>query len=695
MSTRDRLPSWISLEESPSPTRVSSFDRTSPAEAERKSSNGRTLKSSTITCKRRQEQRLVVPVETRDSLLLHLCRTKQWELALNRAWLCPEEIRPQLAFGRNSIDEQWSLQGLKRTNLRPIRLFSGEPTLKRTIYQETPLGAVCASDLSSSYHSVDVLLLPLIRALLTTSPEQVRCSQAENGNTALRDAIKNETCPCEVIRLLLRVDLNLSQHDIAEDDPAVLQKDRDGLLPIDHIIRAVHLGSRPDVFDLLAIFLQETHALAPSFGHVVDSVLIRLFSLGTSFALVPAITASTSDKTMQRDSCKSSKDPRLQRIFLCAQMLLEDDPSTLICFSKITGCSPLHTVLRNYGNVPQLVSEIIKLDVNGVLVRHRNHYGDLPLHTACSVGVPMDVLRAILRHTARFSNNGDLIWTTNGSPEEFGYTPVDLEWIRHIEGGNGFFTPRSFCPVHVRGVHSPGGRHDRLCDNLLTEAVDKALSETSTETDKSMSEDVNTAASLHTATFGSLLTRLLVLIRTATGDFNFINSSGLTQSILHRASLLAGPLVPVLPTPILRLLLAYFPREISQRDELGRLPLHCSLASNGRNAGVVVGMSEEWKSWIAELVNRFPGGCGVQDFSGRFPIHHALASISSYGHVEHDEMQHEEIVTLITSHSPGSIEAYDPVSRMFPFMMAAINTSCSLNLVFCLLRQSPSLIFRK
>ena len=60
-----------------------------------------------------------------------------------------------------------------------------------------------------------------------------------------------------------------------------------------------------------------------------------------------------------------------------------------------------------------------------------------------------------------------LVWSSNLA----GYTPIDLEWVRHIEAGNGFFSHRVYYPLDVRGLRKPEGRQSDIYESLLKQAV--------------------------------------------------------------------------------------------------------------------------------------------------------------------------------------------------------------------------------
>jgi len=644
------------------------------------------------------------------------------------------------------------------------------------LYAKTILGALCSMDMSVTtamsgdgdntsnsrlleQQKTSVIICDTIRTVLMLCPWQVRCSQVKAGHTPLRDAVCNPSCPPAVLEMLVQADEAVNA--ATGDTRSVLGiRDPDGLSPVDHLVHTVQLAHHP------VHPCQHHHPLLPKQNYTVarlesllkyarapeeqksdspSSPLLQFLSLGTSFGILPGAAVSTVAAVLpvmtimpmaamveqQHDNTTAS---RLDRILQCTRLLLRWNPALIRQTSKISGCSPLQVAIRNYGNFVPLVREIIDRDDDGMM-RHRNHYGDSPLHVACSVGVPMDVLRLILARTLMADECSEehhhhhhhpgnspsaseaaphsLVWSRNNS----GYTPVDLEWIRHIEAGHGFFTHRSFYPLDARGVRRPEGRYDDLYDILLRQAVDQVLEgqslptrnarnaiASSSATAQPTTTVSRTDASLRFAgandsTVGLLLHRIFLVIRASFRDSFSRSPFDLSGDILHQASVLSGPHGPTLPRPVLELIFFQHPEQLERQDHAGKLPLHYAVQLCRAHEDASVKSGEEWKLWVQKLLFHAPESCAVKDHQGRLPLHHALEYPSSSGRSQPEQpaapMVQEArntIVKDLVDRCPPTVEEVDPVSKLYPFQLAAANPLISLNTVFSLLRRGPAVM---
>jgi hypothetical protein len=593
-----------------------------------------------------------------------------------------------------------------------------------TLYQPTVLGALCSLDMTQVEETE---VLSVVSAVLEVYPTAVRCSQVEAGHTPLRDAARNVTCYPSIIELLVQTDKKLSSttdSSTLDTTPAVYMIDQVGLYPIDHLIKAVQQGWSNTALHSLEKLLKHLDTSKDDQPDAA-SPLVRLFSIGTSFGYLPG-TLPTMRTAME--SSTTDQEQRLKRILECTRTLLRWNPRLIYQFSKCTGCSPLHVAIRNYGNSAEIVRELIERDTSGAVMRHRNHYGDLPLHVACAVGVPMDILRLVLARTVMASSTlkassgastvpfraepNPLVWSINNS----GYTPVDLEWIRHIEAGNGFFSHRSFYPLDSRGVSRSGDRLDAMYENLLRQAVDQVLRHQQTASSTAIEagagdeapvalpsrQDATASAeeSRPTGDHGLLWHRIFLVIRSSFHDLFSRSPFDLSGDILHQAAALSGPDGPTLPRPILELIWWHHPEQLERKDHVGKLPLHYALQlrqSRCHGGETSYKAGQEWKLWVQTLLCHGPQACRVPDKQGRLPLHCALDYPSNDDASESDDTDriHEArnlIVKDLAHRYPRSVEMADPVSKLHPFMLAAANPRLSIETVYQLLRHSPGLI---
>lgn len=603
-----------------------------------------------------------------EPLLVQLARLGQWSQVLSRCRSFPNDARPRRLLSPPGSPAH------RRKRLDSLT----DPCLDNpaTLYHPTALGFLCKANLLAIDSAEE-----LMRALLQASPDQVRCSQLVAGYTPLRTALENLSMPLSLLELLIQADM-ASMHDPMVL-PALQQVDDEGLYPIDQVIKSVQLGTNSRALQVLQLLLQATRELIEDDS---SSPLIRLLSLGTSFGLLPPTS------TVRARASSRTDDARLARILDCTNKLLAWKPALVHRYSSSTGCAPLHVALRNYGNYPPLIRALIEQDRSGTVIKHRNRFGDLPIHVAAVVGVPLDVLRLVLARTLTavepYRGPHPLIWSVN----QAGYTPVDLEWIRHIELGNGFFSHRSFYPLDSRGIRRPRGREGALYDSLLRQAVDQV-------TDRG--EDRPAHLSTHeNRAFGLLLHRIFLVIRSAFHDSFSRSPLDLSGDILHLASALSGPLGPSLPRPILDLIYRQYPEELHRQDHAGRLPLHYCFpltVADNRTTGRATQLQDEatalaWKSWIEKLVSKAPKACWVRDHKGRLPLHHALDCLSKSRLDELPSLAQKtiaDVVGMLIDTHPESIAVYDRVSGAYPFLLAGINGNLSLGLLFDLVRRSP------
>jgi ankyrin repeat protein len=618
-----------------------------------------------------------------DPPLVQLCRTKQWAKVLQRCYAHPEEAAPQL-LGNDCASNRFNMHGLKRVSNENFFSHDDNNHPQTPICHETALGIACASqDIGSEEMHV------VITALLNACPEQLNASQLIPGHIPLRDALRNPHCSTRVLRTLLNPNYDDDSKDETVLKAALDQKDRDGLYPIDHVIMGVQLGAPDNSLNLLKEFVRiptrishENHDVSP---------LIRLLTLGTAFGV----------KRTEIDSSPWQKNvtdnvTRLSRILDCAKYLLGKDPELLYKTSKATGCSPLHVALRNYGRFEPLIRELLARDTDKSNIKLRNIYGDLPLHVACAVGVPIHVLGMILDSTMQapcsWSNQDSsphpLVWSTNFS----GYTPIDLEWVRHIESGKGFYSTRSFYPLEASGIRKHCRKQDEYYHSLLREAVDQVMHKRPiSDSNKDASRDDEAQS-----TFGVLLDRLALLIQCASSGRLPCQS---TTNLLHSACSLSLPQGPSLPLPVLELILWLHPEQLLAPDEKQNVPLHYVLSPRTGLSKPDVDATtsyDSWKGFVENLLSAAPESVQVRDGNGRLPLHVILDSRHNHTHTLTTTTTQEfqsscyEIIQLLVELYPESIDIRDPESRLYPFMMAAACPSPSLDSVFFLLHRSPS-----
>jgi hypothetical protein len=127
---------------------------------------------------------------------------------------------------------------------------------------------------------------------------------------------------------------------------------------------------------------------------------------------------------------------------------------------------------------------------------------------------------------------------------------------------------------------------------------------------------------------------------------------------------------------ILGLFLELYPHQVFQpmKRSGGMLPLHFAVSQ------AVNKKSFSKACFVRCLIEKYPQSTAVA-YQGQYPLHAALA----HGREWTDGIQ--ELVFAF----PSVIHIADPDSKLYPVMIAASSDVCSLNTIFCLLKESPLL----
>jgi hypothetical protein len=569
------------------------------------------------------------PTPQPDTLLISLCKQQKWDQVLLRCETHPHEAAPN--FLKKLIEPHnpspWkrdrSCVSIQGHTLRRFSTISRIPSFP--VFEQTALGMVCSAGVESDTK------LRLIRALLKAYPEQLSTPQHAQGCTPLRDLINSPLCEVAHLTTLLEMDRSLV---------AITAQDMIGLTPLDHLVMRLHLDpcdSNVRLFCCYVDFIKDKP--------ITSSPIIRLLSLSKS----PGVGNQTENK--------SSK-----AIFKCTQYLLQTIPSCINDVSNSSRCSVLHVALRNFGDQLSLIQLLLETIESNSLLAHRNVFGDLPLHVACAGGSPLNVLKLVLTRSLKAAplpveGPHPLLWSTNYS----GYTAVDLEWMRHIEGGGGIYERRTFYPLEERGLHCQSPSQEGLYRNLLQKAVTQVMK-----------------GNRDTSFVGSLLDRIILIIQMAHGAETICE-----DNVLHAVASLESATGPSLPQPFLFLFHWMHKDKTNIFDEKGRLPLHYALMNHQVSTKKSPYQADlkvtKATAWLEMLIDSFPDGVKFADKALRLPLHYALDSPSGSW----------DIINKLVHNHPESLERRDPITGLYPFQQASTS---DLDTCFHLLRQSPNLV---
>ena len=174
-------------------------------------------------------------------------------------------------------------------------------------------------------------------------------------------------------------------------------------------------------------------------------------------------------------------------------------------------------------------------------------------------------------------------------------------------------------------------------------------------------------------------------------------SSDPSTDILHAACSLCLPLGPSLPLPMLELILWLHPEQVLKRDERNNIPLHYALRPIQMLSTYTDGCtsSDDWKFFVAKLLDLAPESARIRDHKNRLPLNVALdpehdRSLSLFQNRAYSLSAREEVIARLVDLFPESVDIRDPVTKLYPFMLAAASHTVDLDSVFFLLRRSPS-----
>jgi hypothetical protein len=275
-----------------------------------------------------------------------------------------------------------------------------------------------------------------------------------------------------------------------------------------------------------------------------------------------------------------------------------------------------------------------------------------------------------------------LVWSANHS----GHTPVDLEWVRHIESGKGFYTARSFYPLEPSGIRKHCFKQDEYYQDLLREAVEQVIQtprpEEGEHSDPVRENDAK-------GTFGVFLDRLSLLVMAAASSV----PDKCSPTLLHDVCKLSTPYGPSLPLSLMELFLWVHRRQLLTQDQFGNLPLHYALCEGTPLSKPSQSQScDDWKFFVQKLLQEAPESSKLANRKNRLPLHILLDHSSTCSLSSPTEIQQarQEVTEELVRLFPECVDRRDPVTNLDPFLLAAKDSNLQLDSVFYLLRHSPS-----
>ena len=339
------------------------------------------------------------------------------------------------------------------------------------------------------------------------------------------------------------------------------------------------------------------------------------------------------------------------------QALLQAYPeaSTMVGTSNM---NPLHIACSSQHASVQVVRVLLEggLEIQSSM---RDVDGDTPLANACRCGAPIEVLDVLLRANPSVVNERDYE----------GLTPLLRLWVRYfvILGNDVIDAVKG--PEDLTGELGEAWRKTVL---LLRAAYHGSLEASTAERGEEGS-------------------------RTRSGALNSVFRA------VHAASAVDCPRQVVKIATILH------PDQLEEEDELGRLPLFVAAAApvfkvrdlsdegysledriHGDDAEYDEANDTDQDgagnssapSVIEILVNAFPDAVRFRDRDGRLPLHLAIL---------HGKRRFSGVESIVDTY-PDALMLQDPITKLYPFMLAATIEKGECTTIFELLKSNPSLV---
>jgi hypothetical protein len=349
------------------------------------------------------------------------------------------------------------------------------------------------------------------------------------------------------------------------------------------------------------------------------------------------------------------------------------------CATSDGSPTPLYYAIlhgRSLGTIDTLISANRKVGLNACAARITQHR-EVPLHTAITTRASLQVVARLLEAYPEAVLQADV----------FGLTPMDWMWIRHVIDWNTENT--SSVALVSRGRHLSRlflDWHGEVSRDLIHNEFDIHLSRTP------LKQVTN-----------NLVDLMELLLSTASAVATHDATS--THSLINAAC--------IVPCPLAMVSLA-----VDQSDQGAlqtpdarhrRLPLHWAASRLGYAGNFPVGFTQHIQrvvepSAVPLLVSRFPAACAVADGHGQLPLHIALDAARHFREialvsptqarltVEEVNTTEGEVLSVLVTTYPDSLEQTDCKTGLLPFQLAAVGPGARLDTIYVLLRQLPSLL---
>ena len=402
----------------------------------------------------------------------------------------------------------------------------------------------------------------------------------------------------------------------------------------------------------------------------------------------------------QRDECRED------RIYKVVHLFLSFMPDIRFQVSK-SGNTPLHLALLHNGHSERLIKLLFEhpknQNISSVLTK-TNNSGKLPIHIAICAGSPTSILKIIINATIKsFSAHGNRYINIAQVEDGNGMHPIEMAWIRRIDPDFRLY----------KGSIQSSQKANKMYHTLLSDAVEQVEKVYSKSINSNPIWELKTKLlpdsienghhSIAYKILGSFWSNTLLLLRGAHyGTASDPLPNGKQWRLVHAAAASWS-----CPLGVLRIALLLHPEQLYEKDENGMLPLHLAINSDIDT----IPQSRLFLHYekIEFLIQSGPRAAMIENKNNELPLHLILRRrrISKSDIHTREQSFWMKLLSKVVSVYPDAVDIIDPVSRLFPFMQAAILISNveheqhkqslsydPLNAIFFLLRRSPARILK-
>jgi len=280
---------------------------------------------------------------------------------------------------------------------------------------------------------------------------------------------------------------------------------------------------------------------------------------------------------------------------------------------------------------------------------------EVPLHVAVTMRAPTEVIRLLLLYGPEAAAAGD----------SYSLTPLDWLWMRHVldlpfleangDGGQEANGTALVLPPFMPSKPSSRRYIPKAYLQIWNDAAEEIESLTEAMSNNNRRRSFHQAFQNYRVGAGALWERASMMLPCAAAAIHEATQS--EQDMFSREQkwpvVHAAAYVPC-PRPLLDLAIFYYPNQVKEKDDFGRLPIHYAVSRSDRDityhlpAGMAQTVtpyvraqhrrSSMQSSPVVQLVQHYPEGCRVADPESRLPLHIALDTVKEYENEEEQQI---------------------------------------------------------